>query len=103
MECPTTFESVLLAELVVGLPPLTFYNLIGERDDWCFILKLHAIMECALTRLLEKRIEDQDFDDPMTFHRKLLLLPAVLPVPVRNSSGCETEWWLKPNQRLSIE
>ena len=81
MRVPTTFESVPLAELNVGLPPMSFHKLIGEPDDWSFILKLHAIIESALTRLLEKRLTNQDFDDPMSFTRKLQLLQSVLPVP----------------------
>src|SRR5437667_198329 len=81
MRVPTTFESVLLAELNVGLPPMSFHKLIGERDDWSFILKLHAIMESALRRLLDKRLADHDFDDPVSFSQKLRLLQSVLPVP----------------------
>jgi hypothetical protein len=34
-----------------------------ESDDWSFILKLHAIMECALTRLLEQRLAVEKMDD----------------------------------------
>ncbi len=81
MRVPTTFESVLLAELIVGLPPMSFPKLISERDDWSFIVKLHAIIECALTRLLEKRNTDHDFDDPISFTGKLQLLQSVLAVP----------------------
>src|SRR5260221_8632209 len=38
MRVPTTFESVLLAEFNLELPPMSFFKLIGERDDWSFIL-----------------------------------------------------------------
>jgi hypothetical protein len=70
---PSTVESILLAELNVGLPPFTFYKLIGESSDWSFVLKLHAILECALDRLLRGRLSGDDFDDRMTFYRRVEL------------------------------
>src|SRR6266516_3609319 len=71
---PSTFESVLLAELNLGLPPTSFFKLMSEPDDWSFVLKLHAILESALTRLLEKRLPAESFDDMMTFVRKVQLV-----------------------------
>ena len=29
-----TFESILLAELNLGLPPLTFFKILQEPSDW---------------------------------------------------------------------
>jgi hypothetical protein len=73
METPTTFESVLLAELNLGLPPLTFYRIGEEPSDWSFVLKLHAVMECALNRLLDKRLPEDEFEETMTCARKIQL------------------------------
>src|SRR2546426_8680359 len=74
MRIPSTFESLLLAELNLGLPPTSFFKLMSEPDDWSFILKLHAILESALTSLLEKRLPAEDFDNTMTFARKIQLV-----------------------------
>jgi hypothetical protein len=71
MEIPSTFEGVLLAELNIGIPPASVIKLMKERDDWSFILKLHAIFECALTRLLEKRLGDGAFDERTSFFGKV--------------------------------
>lgn len=51
-----TFETALLAELRVGLPPLFFVRLIEIDDDWAFVLKLHSFSEGILTRLLQEKI-----------------------------------------------
>src|SRR5437667_10155251 len=45
-----------------------------EPDDWSFILKLHAILESALTSLLDKRLPAEDFHNTMTFARKIQLV-----------------------------
>jgi len=74
MRIPSTFESLLVAELNLGLPPTSFFKLMTEPDDWSFILKLHAILESALTSLLEKRLPAEDFDNTMTFARKIQLV-----------------------------
>jgi hypothetical protein len=37
---PEQFESILLAELRLGLPPLFYWQLREIKDDWAFILKL---------------------------------------------------------------
>jgi len=73
MQKPNTVESILLAELNLRLPPLSFYKLVKEPSDWSFILKLHAILEGALTRLLERRLSESDFDETLTFMRKVQL------------------------------
>jgi hypothetical protein len=67
-----TFESILLAELNLGLPPLTFFKILQEPSDWSFILKLHAVVECALGRLLEKRMLE-NFEVTSSFVSKLQL------------------------------
>jgi len=71
MKAPTPFESVLLAELNIGLPPTSFHKLLEETDDWSFILKLHAILECALVRLLEKRSSSDFLDENSNFVQKV--------------------------------
>src|SRR6266496_1060873 len=73
MKPPTPFEAILLAELNLGLPPMSFYKLMKEPDDWSFVLKLHAILESALTRLLEKRLHDDGFDAYTNFVGKAQL------------------------------
>jgi hypothetical protein len=53
---PEQFESILLAELRLGLPPLFYWQLKEIKDDWAFILKLHALFEGALTKLLVEKL-----------------------------------------------
>ena len=52
-----TFETILLAELRVGLPPLFYTGLLDVADDWSFILKLHSFFEGTLTKLLEEKLK----------------------------------------------
>jgi hypothetical protein len=66
------FESILLAELNLDLPPLTFFKIAEEPSDWTFILQLHAVLECALSRLLEKRMPE-DLETTSSFVSKLQL------------------------------
>jgi hypothetical protein len=66
------FESILLAELNLDLPPLTFFNVAGEPSDWTFIIQLHAVLECALCRLLEKKMPE-DLDTISSFVSKVQL------------------------------
>lgn len=51
-----TFETALLAELRLGLPPLFYYRLQEVADDWTFVLKLHSLFEGALTQLLQEKL-----------------------------------------------
>jgi hypothetical protein len=46
----------------------------SEPDDWSFILKLHAILESALTCVLEKRLRADDFDERLSFAGKVQLV-----------------------------
>jgi hypothetical protein len=50
------FETVLLAELRLGLPPVFYWRLYEIEDDWAFILKLHSLFEGALTRLVKEKL-----------------------------------------------
>ena len=70
-KAPSTFESVLLAELNLGLPPLFFYELIREPNDWSYVLKLHVMFESALNKVLEKRGPEDDYDQPSTYYSKV--------------------------------
>jgi len=60
MNAPDEFESVLLAEMNLGMPPTSFYSLLKETGDWSFVLKLHCIFECALAQLIERRGADDN-------------------------------------------
>jgi len=55
MNPPEVFESVLLAEMNLGMPPTSFYSLVQETRDWSFVLKLHCVFECALAQLVQRR------------------------------------------------
>ena len=55
------FDTILLAELRVGLPPLFYHKLLTIRDDWSFILKLHAFFEGCLTQLLQEKLKRERF------------------------------------------
>jgi hypothetical protein len=50
------FETALLAELRLGLPPTFYYRLVEIEDDWAFVLKLHSFFEGALTQLLREKL-----------------------------------------------
>ena len=51
-----TFETALLAELRLGLPPTFYFRLIEIEDDWAFVLKMHSFFEGALTQLLREKL-----------------------------------------------
>ena len=51
-----TIETILLAELRVGLPPLFYTRLLDITDDWAFVLKLHSFFEGTLTKLLQEKL-----------------------------------------------
>jgi len=51
-----TFETILLVELRLGLPPLFCWRLAEIKDDWAFILKFHSLFEGVLTKLLEEKL-----------------------------------------------
>ena len=73
-------ESVAALESLLAIPPGFFTELL-MADDWSFVVKLHALVESALTRLLEVAIAP---DLPLEFlvsldlsggrHSKLQLL-----------------------------
>lgn len=50
------FETVLLAELRLGLSPLFYNRLMENSDDWGFVLKFHSFFEGAITKLLEEKL-----------------------------------------------
>ncbi len=72
MKRPTLFDLVLLAELNLGMPPTTFFKLLQEPDDWSFVVKLHAVLECALNVLIEKQLKPRP-DERITFYGKVQL------------------------------
>ncbi len=42
------------AQVAIGLPSTFAAHLLSEDDDWSFIIKLHALIEAALTRALSE-------------------------------------------------
>jgi hypothetical protein len=50
------FETILLAELRLGLPPLFYWQLHEIKDDWALVLKLHALFEGTLSKLITEKI-----------------------------------------------
>lgn len=70
------FDTILLAEFRLGLPPLFFQKLLEHQDDWAFVLKIHALFEGTLTRLLMERAKRNPrikFDERDTFYSRLML------------------------------
>ncbi len=51
-----TFETALLAELRLGLPPLFYYRIVEIKDDWGFVLKLHSFFEGPVTAVIEDKL-----------------------------------------------
>lgn len=56
---PGFFAAVDRLETALGLPA-HFFESIFHEDDWSFVLKLHALIEGALTMLLTERIGGAD-------------------------------------------
>ena len=50
------FETSLLAELRLGIPPTFYFQLSEIKDDWAFVLKIHSFFEGALTQLLREKL-----------------------------------------------
>jgi hypothetical protein len=50
-----SFNLILLAEHRLGIPPLFYFKLIEIKDHWAFVLKLHALFEGTIQRLLEEK------------------------------------------------
>ena len=53
-----TREAVRVMEKQLGLPTGFFVRL-HDEDDWSFVIKLHALMEAAVTYLLAEHFGDQ--------------------------------------------
>jgi hypothetical protein len=86
VKAPEVFESVLLAEMNLGMPPTSFYALLREPNDWSFVLKLHCVFECALAQLVERRAAD-DTGVETTFVGKV---QSAFQVPFLSGGGGET-------------
>ena len=77
MKSPNFFESILLAELNLGVHPTSFFQIAKDwakhKDDWTLVLQLHAYLESGLNVLLSKRRYrlTEAFDDRITFARKV--------------------------------
>jgi hypothetical protein len=51
------FETTLLAELRLGIPPTFYFRLVEVGDHWAFILKMHSFFEGALVKLLREKLQ----------------------------------------------
>lgn len=58
MMAKTITEAVEDLEKSIGVEP-GFHKSIVKEDDWSFIIKLHALIEAALTHLLVKILNDE--------------------------------------------
>lgn len=57
-------ELQAVAELEKSLNlPKDFFLLLRDDDDWSFIIKMHALIESSLNRLIEAIFNDFSFDD----------------------------------------
>lgn len=64
----THFEAVEELVKELGLPEGFYAELLGE-DDWSFIIKLHALMEAAVTGLIVAALGHfQCWDEPKGIH-----------------------------------
>ena len=52
-------------EREAGLPAGFYYGLTSERDDWSYVIKLHALCETTLTQSLLKVIDKSEIDEPV--------------------------------------
>jgi len=81
-------ESLRELELDLGLPK-GFCNKLLEEDDWSFVIKLHALLESALSELITRALQRKQLSDifsriemsntktgKLAFVRALNLLPA---------------------------
>jgi hypothetical protein len=50
------FETILLAELRLGLPPVFCWRLYELEDDWAFVLKFHSLFEGTLAKLIAEKL-----------------------------------------------
>jgi hypothetical protein len=76
------FDLILLAEHRLGLPTLFYFKLMEVKDDWAFILKLHALFEGTLKRLLEEKQTQFEFTDPIIIDRDSF--PTMLQTAARH-------------------
>jgi hypothetical protein len=63
------FNLILLAEHRLGLPPLFYFKLMEIQDDWAFVLKLHALFEGTIYRLLHEKQNQFEFPEPILKER----------------------------------
>jgi hypothetical protein len=50
------FDDQVKLDRELGVPEAFVFNLIGEKDDWSFIVKLCAYFEAALTNVLAEKL-----------------------------------------------
>ena len=63
------FSLILLAEHRLGLPPLFYFKLMDIKDDWAFILKLHAVFEGTMNRLFAEKATQFEFTEALPSDR----------------------------------
>jgi hypothetical protein len=49
---PSPEKDVIALEIEIGLRPGFFLELLTEGDDWTFLIKVHALVEAAISHLL---------------------------------------------------
>lgn len=59
------FEAIEELEATIGLPAGFFKGLYME-DDWSFVVKLHALIEAAITHLLVEHMNDPRLLEPLS-------------------------------------
>ena len=57
------------AEPRLDLPPLFYFKLTDIEDDWALILKLHALFEGTVYRLLVEKGRQFEFTEPLPSER----------------------------------
>lgn len=76
-----TFDNVSALEAEIGVPSGFLERLGTESDDWSFVIKVHALAEAAVTRLLTAAVGDEGSRDrfaslPMGSRKGRLALAA---------------------------
>ena len=58
------FETFGVRQLEENLQlPVGFFESLVQEDDWCFITKLHALIEAAVTHLLVETVDRPSLQD----------------------------------------
>ena len=100
------FETFGLRQLEENLRlPIGFFESLAQEDDWSFVIKLHALMEAAVTHLLVETLAEPSLQDifsrldmsntqtgKLAFADKLGLLGKDVPRFIRTLSELRNEF-----------